>query len=227
MRNNKKIINVLIINIIIILLELFALSCTFFRFLPEAEDTMTWYSHFTKYTTLSNIFLLIVSIIIVVVKLRELKGRKTFDYSILKYTSVVVISVTFITIVVFALIFLKASLLFDIKAEMFMLLHTICPILGLISYILFDDTDMAKRKDKLYPALFTILYTVFIELVYFFGGDVPYINDFGSEPLAVNGWEVLLAGVIELSLTLTLAVIIRIIKNKIQTKKAKNEQRKC
>ena len=208
------------INLILVLLEGFILAQGIFQFLTIEEEKHEWYRSFTYYTLDSNIALCIGSISILIASILSKNGKKNKKFYLLKYLGVVTTMVTFITVYVFVVKDKNLSLAFSIHGNLWLFAHTICPILGLVSFLCFDESIKLEYKHTLIPIAFTICYTILIILVYSFGGVVPYKKEFNLE---INGWFILLLGIIETTLTTIIAVLLVYLNRLIYKRRMKNE----
>lgn len=209
-RKRKAVIISLILNSLLIALELFSLSEVFFRYLPGSSP-FEWYYSLTYYTNLSNIMLLIGAFGGLAQDIRTLKGKEENKYLFfLKYLGVTVTMVTCLTVIVFMIIVKDLRYGFSFQGNMWLLLHNICPWLGLVS-LLFSDGREKKSSYclLLLPVIYTFLYTLMAEILYFTGGRIPYAADMDSF-FHVDFWYILLCGIIEMivsALIGTLAVL--------------------
>ena len=207
------------INLILVLLEGFILAQGIFQFLTIEEEKHEWYRSFTYYTLDSNVALLVGSISILLAGLLSKYGKNRMFY-LLKYLGVVTTMVTFSTVYVFVIKDKNLSLAFSIHGNLWLSAHTICPLLGLVSFLCFDGSIKLEYKYTLIPIAFTICYTILIILVYSFGGVVPYKSEFHLE---INGWFILLLGIIETLLTAILAFGIVYLNRLIYKRRMKDE----
>ncbi|MCR5705449.1 MAG: hypothetical protein K6G48_01415 [Acholeplasmatales bacterium] len=222
MRSRKYIITSIVFNSLIIALELFALSEVFFRYLPGTE-AFKWYYSLTYYTNLSNILLLIASTIMLVVDIRELHGIKSHPaLHIVKFIAVVVTAVTFTTIWIMIPFAGDIKYGIAVRGNMWLLLHTLCPILGFVSYIFLDTTKKIFKVDVIFPLLFTLFYTIMVELLFINDLRVPYAAD--MEDFTLKGWLILVLCIFESLLTVGIAFGVRYLKLKYyQIRKEENE----
>lgn len=205
----------IVLNVLIVVLEIFALSEILFRYLPN-DKPFLWYASLTYYTNLSNIFLLITSTIFLVCQITNCEKN---IYMRLRYASIVSVFVTFTTVYFFIVVTGNINLGFVVKENMWLFTHTICPVMALVSFIFFERKERINIKDIIYPILFTICYTVLIEVIYLCDGRVPYVSDFSEEPLDINTFWILLIAFIETIVTFLLALLVRFIDKKTNKKK--------
>ena len=212
LRNRNYIIASIVFNSLIIILELFALSEVFFRYLPGSES-FKWYYSLTYYTNLSNMFLLFASIVMLIVDILEFQGIKSHPaLHILKFIAVTLTSVTCMTICILTPIAGDIKYLVSVKGNMWLLLHTICPVLGFVSYIILDETNKIFKVDVIFPLLFTLIYTIMIELLFLYDKRVPYAADISGFDL--NAYIIIGLSMAESMLTIGLAFLIRYLKLK-------------
>jgi len=216
-RKRWQIITSITINSIIIALELFSLAEVFFRFLPGTEP-FKWYHSLTYYTNLGNTILMVGCILCLINDIRELKGLNTFRlFTVFKFTGVIAGLVIFITI--YIIIILTGDLVygFSVLGNSWLFLHTLCPIIGCLSFILFDTKQEIKKLDVIYPLLFTFLYTTMVAIINFAGGRVPYVSDL-EEPTKVSFWFILGLGLGEMAITTGSAFLVRFIRKKVNAR---------
>lgn len=147
---NKKRDKLLLINIIIVIFELMGLFLT--------TDSHKFNVLFF-YTADSNLLLFISSLILIYSILRD---NNQSDWAvILRYNAVVGVSLTFIIV----LTVLSWQVDFGLMRLLFygssLFLHTLCPILAVVSFVFLEKYDLGK-KDILYACLFTVIYGIII-----------------------------------------------------------------
>lgn len=209
-------------NLLLILLELFALSEVFFRYLPGTTP-FKWYDSLTYYTNLSNISLLIGAILTLVNLKREKEGKKLCPLFVhLKFLGVVVTSITFVTVYIFMIFTRDPKWGFSLTGSSWLFMHTINPLLGSISLYFFDPKTRMNRSSLFIPLIYTALYVGMILLVAACGGRIPYLADFENQP--ENPFPViLLSGLVEMSASFLLSLLGRWLINQSVTKKGGNK----
>ena len=113
------------------------------------------------YTELSNIFLFITSIINIIFTTRSIRNKKAKIPKLawcLFHSSVSAITLTFL-VVVFILSWMYGSLLLVLTKGAMVYTHTICPLLGIICFVLFAPKSFTKRT-ALFATSFTGLYAI-------------------------------------------------------------------
>jgi|GEM_PF-6931269 len=214
-----------VLNSLLILLEVFGLSEVFFRYLPGTEP-FEWYLSLTYYTNLSNILLLMGSAGMLVLDIRELLGKKSpsFPY-LLKYVGTVTTGVTFCTIYFIAFTTGEWVYAVNVHGNMWLLMHTVCPILGLLSFCLADTADKLKKTDFLYPVGFTLLYTGMVLLLFVNGAKVPYASFFEGGQESMTLGEIFLAALPDNVLCVVLSIALIALNRRVLTriKKEKKE----
>lgn len=208
------------INLILVALEILVSIQGIFQFMTIEEEKHEWYRSFTYYTLDSNIALCIGSISILIASILSKNGGRNKVFYLLKFLGVVTTMVTFITVYIFVIKNKDLGLAFSIHGNLWLFAHTICPILGLVSFLCFDESIKLEYKHTLIPIAFTICYTILIILVYSFGGVVPYKKEFNLE---INGWFILLLGVIETTLTTIIAFLLVYLNRLIYKRRTKDE----
>lgn len=205
-RTKTKIIVSLIFNSLLVLSELFALSEVFFRYLPGTEP-FEWYYSLTYYTNLSNILLLIGTLSSLIQDILSLLGERTSEVSfILKYAGVITTAVTFTTVYIFVLWTKNPRYAVSVQGNMWLLLHTICPVLGFISFHFFDQKRDYPFGLCFYPYGLTWIYTLLVLCLFFLNQRIPYASDMGGSDKVTAGY-IFLCGLVESSLTFLLALL--------------------
>lgn len=152
--NRKKQLS-LISNLLIAGMELGALILCFI---------FEWPSTFKYYTTISNVFAGISCLLLAVYQIINYKTNKEIPHFIIifKYISACMLSVTFL-VVLFVLVPASGDvnemirLLFSPKL---LFHHTLCPILCIISFALFENEYKIQKKYILYSLIPTFLYAI-------------------------------------------------------------------
>lgn len=211
MRNKSVIITSIIINSILIVLELFALSEILFRYLPGSVS-FKWTYSLTYYTNLSNMLLLIGSIYSLIQDIYELKGIYKIKSALPKFLGVVSTLVTFFTVWILVIISKEIKYGIEIQGSMWLFMHTICPTLGFISFIFFNEKKYIKYTDIIYPAVFTLLYTILVLILFFLNLRIPYKSNL-SKDFNITWYFIVCCGLIEIVVSLLIGLIIRFIKN--------------
>lgn len=212
-RKKWQIITSITINSVIIALELFSLAEVFFRFLPGTEP-FKWYLSLTYYTNIGNTLLMVGSILCLINDIRELKGLNTIRlFTVFKFTGVIAGLVIFVTIYIIIIMTGDLNYGFAVLGNSWLFMHTLCPIFGCLSFILFDNKLNLKKLDIIYPVLYTFLYIVMISIINFAGGRVPYASDL-EEPVNVPFWFILALGSGEMALSCGLAFLVRFVRIK-------------
>lgn len=153
----------LILNLLIIIFEVIGFA---YSYVEIGKNV------FIYYTEISNMLLLLMSLLYVSYILSKKKLDRWFN--ILKEVSIVSVMVTFIVVIFllipyehfnFANLLLKGSMLYH---------HLICPLLGIVMFLFFDKENINK-KDYLYANTLSVIYAiVFVLLNLFKVLDGPY-----------------------------------------------------
>ena len=158
----------LICNSLIVILEIVGLIVTLNSYSKVS---------FEYYTIDSNILALIVSAIFIVYML--LKKEMPTWLRMLKYSSAICLSVTFL-VVIFILApmyeFSYGHLLFS-KELLYM--HLLCPVLSIITFIFFDEIESFNRKDNFAGLTLTIIYgivLIILNLLSKVSGPYPFLK---------------------------------------------------
>lgn len=197
-RDRQMVISSMVVNIVLILAEAFGLGEVFFRYLPGTEP-FNWYDSLTYYTNLSNILLFIGAFASLRQDMRALQGKPALSLLYrFKFLGVVTTMVTFLTVYFFAIYLHNFVLAFSVHGNMWLLMHTICPLLGFLSLMFLEERGYTLFRICFVPVIFTFLYILMILAIHLTGGRVPYASDFTQEPIHVTAGFILGCGAIEL-----------------------------
>lgn len=211
MRNKRLIIMSIVLNSILLIFELLSVSEVFLRYLPDAEP-FPWYYTITYYTNISNIILLLGTVCSLILDIKDIAGIGGYKSSLVKWCGVITTQVTFVTVWLLILVSGEIQYGIDLTGSMWLFMHTICPILGLITFILFDFRNKVYVKDIFIPVLVTIIYTLAILVLSLFGGRIPYASNLEGY-FQITWYFILLCGFIETIVTTGLGFLIGYIKN--------------
>lgn len=200
-KRDKKL---LLANISIIILEIIGLTIT----LPVTKKIELRF-----YTEDSNILMLVTSIITSYYILKKKLTSRWLD--VLYHMSVLGLTVTFLVVVFILGPMYKFNYAWLLFGGSMLYLHTICPIVAFITYILFYKNHINK-KDLPYTMSFTVIYAVIIiicNLFHIIDGPYPFLMIY-KQPIYISLlWIVLILGGAYL-----LSVGIYTIKRRISTK---------
>ncbi len=169
----------IVINIIIVIFEFFAIFQSFKhgRILVE------------YYTIDSNILACLSSIIYLLYVLRD---EEVSEFAkILKYISTVCLAVTLIVVLVvlapmmnfnFKMLLLDGNMLFH---------HLLCPILAIVTFLFYDDIKKYDKKDVEYPLCITLLYAfilILLNLSFKVDGPYPFLRIYKQTISTAIGW---------------------------------------
>ena len=166
MKKDKRIKISLFINIIIVLLTIFAtiVMMTGIKLTHGIEPILetTKLEVFKFFTVDSNVLMGIVALIFLLEEIKILKG-KTKEINrkqyILKLLSTTAVSITFLTVFTYLGYIVEGGILALLQNSN-MFFHFIIPVLSIITFIFFEKTDKLKLKDTIYGILPTIVYGV-------------------------------------------------------------------
>lgn len=192
--NNRKI--VIGSNILIIFFEIigFILAINSFS-----------YNIFEYYTQDSNLLVLISSILYLIYIISNKKVP--YFIELLKYTSVVSITVTFMVVITilswtmedgFVTMLFKDSMLFH---------HTICPILTIITFIFFEKHNFNSYKDTIRTLYFTIIYATILVILNIFKvieGPYPFLMVYNQSVFISILWTIIILG-----MTLIISILLK------------------
>lgn len=183
----KKIIVSLVLNSLILFLVLFSAFCALFdyRFMtnPSVITFLPHFSIFKYFTTDSNIFLGVISAVMMGIEISSLAKK---EYELPK--SIVLfklIATTAVTLTMLTTIFYLAPRdpagYFNKFLDSNLFFHLIVPVLALISFLCFEKTDKLSKKTPLIAILPVIIYTVYYAIngfTHIQNGIVPHDYDF-------------------------------------------------
>lgn len=169
----------LILNIIIFILELIAFGYTIFK-----EHTIA----VEYYTNDSNLLALISSLLFIVFY----RKKKEFVKD-LRFLSTILLTVTFLTV-----IFVLCPM-YDFNYKLFMftgtflVYHTICPILSIVSYIFFEEGSKKIYLGILFTIIYSIILTI-LNIVDIIVGPYPFLMVKEQSIIMSIIWTVLIVG---------------------------------
>lgn len=149
MKNKKKGLVAFFINLIIVFLEIIGVVLSIKR---------RGVSAFMFYTEIVNYFTLGVSVWFVLEYL--IKQKASMFTMCLRFTSTVCLSVTFIMVVTVLIPMFPNTFIFMMFKDSNLYQHLICPVLSILSLILFENTNKFKKIYILYALIPTFIYGV-------------------------------------------------------------------
>lgn len=183
---NSKLYCAFIINILIIILELFA-------FLVCYKES--GFACFKYYTQDSNLFLMFTSLLYVISLLICDKKIPHF-VSLLKYAATTSVVITFLTVVT-----ILAPVMGGYKAMLLdgtmLIHHLICPIFGFVTFVFFEKHNLNGLKDALISMIFTCLYgiiAVTLNILKIMDGPYPFLKVYNQTILMSIFWLILMMG---------------------------------
>lgn len=191
----------LIINIVIIVLEIIGTTIC---------ANSTGLEMFNFYTTDSNIFALTVCIVFVFFTARSLFSPQKPDIpksiKTLKYISVCCLNVTFVVVVtIFAPVFGEGGYEYMLFNSDFLYFHFSCPLLSLISFVLFEGGTKYNIGLSFAATIPTLIYavaTVSLNLLNVINGPYPFLYVY-EQPLHLSIlWLILFIDIAFLSASL-------------------------
>jgi len=170
----------IILNILIVIIEIFALIISF-----KHENRIM----FEYYTIDSNLLALIGSLIYLIIIFNK---NKVNEFTrILKYVSVCCLTVTFLVVIFVLLPMLNFNYKFLLLDDAMSFHHVICPLLSIVTFIWFDDLGNYKKKDVYYPVCATITYAFVLILLNFakvVDGPYPFLRIYNQTILSSLLW---------------------------------------
>ncbi len=196
MANKKKLIYALSVNLIIVILEIIALFLSI-----ENHGSKV----FQFYTEDSNYFSLIVSSIFCIYAFFSLKTGKDIPnwVHLLRYTSTVCLSLTFIVISFVLGPLYPDNFVYWMFIGSGLFHHTICPILSILSFVLFEKSQKLCKSSIALSLVPTLVYGVICIILNFMrviSGPYPFffVYDFPWYALVFS-----LAGITLCTLTMS------------------------
>lgn len=184
-----KLLVFLSLNIAIMLFELLGTAKVF----SEIGWTMLIY-----YTQLSNLLLLIASIINIYFLARAARHRKKmprWTYELF-YTATCATTVTMLT-VIFVLSWMYGDLLYVMTAGSMLYTHTICPILAIIALIAFTPRGTLTKKSASRAVIFTLAYglvAIALNVLKVWHGPYPFLFVYEQPIWASAAWLIGILG---------------------------------
>ncbi len=175
----------LVFNIIIAILESIGLTMAT---LNRRETT------FQYYTQLSNLFLLITSIINAVFAVRVLAGKKKVMpriANLLSYSAICTTTVT-LFVVLFVLSWMAGDLVWILTSGSMIYTHTLCPILAIIMFTCFAPERLGKRA-ALFALMPTIAYAIvamIMNIARLWYGPYPFLLVYEQPVWASIAWSI-------------------------------------
>ena len=183
------------LNILIIIMEIIGLVLSI-----QALGSKV----FLYYTQDSNLFLMLTSLLYLITYKK--KNKKLVG--ILKYGATLSVLITFIVVV----LVLKPTMHLSYRWLMFeksnLFYHTLCPIVGVITFVFFDKIKVKGVKDNLYSLIFTFIYTIVflvLNIIKVVEGPYPFLMIYKNPIwvsilwfIVIEGGAFLLARVLEI-----------------------------
>lgn len=183
---NSRLYCAFIINILIIIMELFA-------FLVCYKES--GFACFKYYTQDSNLFLMFTSLLYVISLLICDKKIPHF-VSLLKYAATTSVVITFLTVVT-----ILAPVMGGYKAMLLdgtmLIHHLICPIFGFVTFVFFEKHNLNGLKDALISMIFTCLYGIIVvtlNVLKIMDGPYPFLKVYDQTILMSIFWLILMMG---------------------------------
>lgn len=183
--SRKKLFAFLICNLVIAILEAIGLIISF----SQIGATALIY-----YTELSNIFLFLVSVINLIFGICALKNKKrAIPKTIwnLFHAAVSATTVTFL-VVLFILSWMVGDLIYVLTHGSMLYTHTLCPILGIVSFIIFAP-KVFTRKSALCALSFTFIYAIvaiLLNILRVWHGPYPFLFVYEQPIWASIAWSI-------------------------------------
>ena len=169
----------LILNIIIVILELIGFSYTIFK---------EHYIAIEYYTNDSNLIALISSILFIVLY----RKKKEFVKD-LRLLSTTLLSLTFLVVVFILFPMYNFNYKLLMFTNTFLILHTLCPIISLISYVFFEEGS----KKKNIGVIFTMIYAtilIILNILSIVKGPYPFLEVKNQSPIMTVIWGLVIIG---------------------------------
>ena len=181
--NRKRNISI-ILNVLIIIFEIIGLLLAYDSI--KAIDL-------SYYTIDSNIFLLITSILYLIYR-----NKRSKFLSIVKYSSTLSVSVTFLVVILVLLPMLDFNFKFLFLEHGGLFLHLLCPLMAIVSFIFFEKHEIENiLKNNLRAVYFTIIYAVILislNILRIVNGPYPFLKVYEQSVLASVLWTIAILG---------------------------------
>ena len=164
-----------IINLIIIVLELIAFGYTICN-----EHKM----QIEYYTIESNLITLVSSLLFVIL----IRKKKEFVKD-LRFLSTILLTVTFLVVIFVLCPMYNFNYKLLMFTDTFLVFHTICPILTIISYIFFEEGSKKKYLGLVYTALYAVV-LITLNILDVVVGPYPFLEVKKQSLLMVSGWGI-------------------------------------
>lgn len=163
----KKLKVSLVINILIVLMVLFATIVMFtgYKFMHVHEIVLesTGFGVFKYFTVQSNVFMGIVALIFAIKEIELLKGKiKKIEkkFYILKLLATSAVGLTFVTVFTYLGAIVDGGIL-TLLMNSSLFFHCIVPLFSIITFIFFENTKDIRFKEVFYGLLPTFIYGLY------------------------------------------------------------------
>ena len=167
MSSKRKLKISLILNIIIVIMTIFAFIVMFtdFKFMPGKETTIasSRVGRLRFFTIDSNLLMGIAALVFLIQQIKLLKGKiKEIDkkYYIFNLMSTSAVALTFIVVLVY-LGQIAPNGLYSMYVDKNLFFHGLIPFVSMINFIFFTNTDKLKKKDIYYGLIPMGLYAIY------------------------------------------------------------------
>ena len=189
MKERKKLIIYLVLNILIIILEAIAFTLVLHR---RSGET------FQYYTQLSNLFLALTCIPNIFFAIRASRNkRKSIPHtaSLLNYMATCTTTVTLI-VVLFVLSWMVGDLWWLLTYDSMLYMHTLCPILAIVMLLWFAP-ERQNKKSAAFALISTIIYAIVgitMNILRLWDGPYPFLQVYNQPIWASFGWAIVILG---------------------------------
>ncbi len=196
MKKNLNVIFSLIINLIIIIMEILSFTLLVDKIGNNPFNLLAFYTYD------SNIFLLLSSILISINNILILINKKESinkNILLIKYMSTGCVTLTFL-IVIFVLIPLEGfeSTYIQLISGNKVFLHLLCPILSIISFLIFERNPKLKFKDTFISVIPTFIYAIILiilNLLKVVDGPYPFLKVYDQSVYMSIIWVIVILGI--------------------------------
>ncbi len=157
----------LILNIIIVIMTIFAFIVMFmdFKFMPGTETTIasSKVGRLRFFTIDSNLLMGIAALVFLIEEIKLLKGKiKEINrkYYVFNLMSTSAVTLTFMVVLVY-LGQIAPNGLYSMYVDKNLFFHGLIPLVAMINFIFFTNTDKLKFKDTYYGLIPMILYAIY------------------------------------------------------------------
>ena len=163
MKNKKS----LYLNLIIVILEIIGIIVSIYNNRRVG---------FEYYTVDSNILALVISLLFII--FISFKNKIPRWLQLFKYTTTICLTVTFLVVIFILAPMINFNYSYLLLHNELLYQHLLCPILSIITFLLFDNISILKFKDTFIGISLTIIYAFILIILNYFKfviGPYPFL----------------------------------------------------